>query len=442
MAIFATQAYAAGLGVTTLLALRFSLAAAVFWAIVGVARRAPRPGAAARRLSGALALGAVGYTAQAGLLLLRAAAHRRRADVAAALHVPGARLRRAPSRSAASALGRRQRRRARPRQRGHRARPARRRRSAARGDRRRARPRRGASTYARLHPRRRPHRRRVDPSRCPARSSPARAFSMTRRRRRQRLAGARLRGRGWLWIARARAGLDRRCRSARSCSASSASAPADRVDRLDRRAGADRRPGRGAARRAARPGPAAGGALVLAAVVALQLARRRRSVGGDEPAAHAPAVLPQLARPRTTLPEGDGWAYEPKWDGFRAIVFVDGDDVDLQSRNGKPLTRYFPEVTFPAGRYVLDGEIVAAIVRHARPAHPPGRSRGSSGSRRRRRRGSSPSTCSRSDDDVLLERPYERAPRRARRRVAGIELTPVVLHRGATPSSGCTTRRA
>lgn len=67
---------------------------------------------------------------------------------------------------------------------------------------------------------------------------------------------------------------------------------------------------------------------------------------------------PQLARSRTSLPEGDGWAYEPKWDGFRAIVFVDGDDVHIQSRNGKPLTRYFPELTFPAGRYVLDGEIV------------------------------------------------------------------------------------
>jgi ATP-dependent DNA ligase len=61
---------------------------------------------------------------------------------------------------------------------------------------------------------------------------------------------------------------------------------------------------------------------------------------------------------RAKLPEGDGWAYEPKWDGFRAIAFVDGDDVFLQSRNGKPLGRYFPELVFPRGRYVLDGEIV------------------------------------------------------------------------------------
>src|SRR3954465_827673 len=75
-----------------------------------------------------------------------------------------------------------------------------------------------------------------------------------------------------------------------------------------------------------------------------------------------PPLLPQLARSRSELPEGDGWAYEPKFDGFRAIVFVDGDDVELQSRNGKPLTRYFPGggASFPAGRLVLDGEIVAS----------------------------------------------------------------------------------
>jgi ATP-dependent DNA ligase len=71
-----------------------------------------------------------------------------------------------------------------------------------------------------------------------------------------------------------------------------------------------------------------------------------------------PPVLPQLARSRASLPDGDGWAYEPKWDGFRSIAFVDGDEVHLQSRNGKDLTRYFPELTFPPGRYVLDGEIV------------------------------------------------------------------------------------
>ena len=71
-----------------------------------------------------------------------------------------------------------------------------------------------------------------------------------------------------------------------------------------------------------------------------------------------PPVLPQLARPAKSLPTGEGWVYEPKWDGFRTLAFVDGDDVYLQSRSGKPMRRYFPELTFPAGRYVLDGEIV------------------------------------------------------------------------------------
>lgn len=71
-----------------------------------------------------------------------------------------------------------------------------------------------------------------------------------------------------------------------------------------------------------------------------------------------PPLLPQLARPAKKLPTGEGWVYEPKWDGFRALAFVDGADVYLQSRSGKPLRRYFPELTFPEGRYVLDGEIV------------------------------------------------------------------------------------
>jgi ATP-dependent DNA ligase len=71
-----------------------------------------------------------------------------------------------------------------------------------------------------------------------------------------------------------------------------------------------------------------------------------------------PPVLPQLARSRSALPSGSGWAYEPKWDGFRCIAFVDGDAVHLQSRNGRDLTRYFPELRFGGGRHVLDGEIV------------------------------------------------------------------------------------
>ena len=72
----------------------------------------------------------------------------------------------------------------------------------------------------------------------------------------------------------------------------------------------------------------------------------------------APPLAPQLARSAAELPDGDGWLYEPKFDGFRAIVFVDGSDVMIQSRGAKPLGRYFPELRFAAGRYVLDGEIV------------------------------------------------------------------------------------
>jgi ATP-dependent DNA ligase len=71
-----------------------------------------------------------------------------------------------------------------------------------------------------------------------------------------------------------------------------------------------------------------------------------------------PPVSPQLALSRKELPVEEGWAYEPKYDGFRAIAFVDGERVYVQSRNGRPLARYFPELRFPPGRYVLDGELV------------------------------------------------------------------------------------
>jgi ATP-dependent DNA ligase len=71
-----------------------------------------------------------------------------------------------------------------------------------------------------------------------------------------------------------------------------------------------------------------------------------------------PPLKPQLALSRKELPTGDDYVYEIKLDGFRCLAFVDGGEVFLQSRSGKPLGRYFPELTFPAGRYVLDGEIV------------------------------------------------------------------------------------
>ncbi len=71
-----------------------------------------------------------------------------------------------------------------------------------------------------------------------------------------------------------------------------------------------------------------------------------------------PPIKPQLALTRKALPEGEEWAYEPKLDGFRAITFVDGGEVYVQSRGGKALLRYFPELEFAPGRWVLDGELV------------------------------------------------------------------------------------
>jgi ATP-dependent DNA ligase len=69
-------------------------------------------------------------------------------------------------------------------------------------------------------------------------------------------------------------------------------------------------------------------------------------------------VKPQLALSRKELPVGEEYIYEVKLDGFRCLAFVDGDEAFLQSRSGKPLGRYFPELVLPPGRYVLDGEIV------------------------------------------------------------------------------------
>jgi ATP-dependent DNA ligase len=72
----------------------------------------------------------------------------------------------------------------------------------------------------------------------------------------------------------------------------------------------------------------------------------------------SPPLAPQLALSRKQLPVGEDYCYEVKLDGFRCIAFVDGEEVFLQSRNGRPLGRYFPELRLPSGRYVLDGEIV------------------------------------------------------------------------------------
>ena len=76
-----------------------------------------------------------------------------------------------------------------------------------------------------------------------------------------------------------------------------------------------------------------------------------------------PPLEPMLAKAADNLPSDDGWLFEPKWDGFRALVFRDGDEVYIQSRDLKPLDRYFPELAAPLKaalpeRCVLDGEVV------------------------------------------------------------------------------------
>src|SRR5213075_3552300 len=97
----------------------------------------------------------------------------------------------------------------------------------------------------------------------------------------------------------------------------------------------------------------------------LSLARRpaRRRGGGYAASVLPGPIAPMLSKLAPRLPEGEGWIYEPKWDGFRALVFRDGGELLLQSRDLKPLNRYFPELSEPLlrqlpQRCVLDGEIV------------------------------------------------------------------------------------
>src|SRR6266705_3190012 len=76
--------------------------------------------------------------------------------------------------------------------------------------------------------------------------------------------------------------------------------------------------------------------------------------------------LPMEAKSVEKLPIGDDWQYEPKWDGFRCVAFRDGDRVDLQSKSGQPLARYFPEVVeallkLKPKQFVIDGEIVVPV---------------------------------------------------------------------------------
>ena len=79
-----------------------------------------------------------------------------------------------------------------------------------------------------------------------------------------------------------------------------------------------------------------------------------------------PPLAPMEAKLVDALPEETGWHYEPKWDGFRCLVFKDGDAVELQSKGLKPLGRYFPEVAaliagFKADRFVIDGELIIPV---------------------------------------------------------------------------------
>jgi ATP-dependent DNA ligase len=147
-----------------------------------------------------------------------------------------------------------------------------------------------------------------------------------------------------------------------------------------------------------------------------------------------PPVLPQLARSRESLPDGDGWAYEVKYDGFRCVAFVDGGDVELQSRNGKTLTRYFPEVagSFPDERLVLDGEIVAASFDTLGQRIHPAKSRVERLSVETPARFIAFDLLARGGD-VLLELPYDER-RAALEAVEGIEVAPVV--RSAAEAEG------
>src|SRR4029079_11109502 len=79
-----------------------------------------------------------------------------------------------------------------------------------------------------------------------------------------------------------------------------------------------------------------------------------------------PPFLPMEALLVAEIPESDQWEYEPKWDGFRCLAFRDGKDIELQSKSGQPLARYFPEVVaalaqLKPAKFVLDGELVIPV---------------------------------------------------------------------------------
>ena len=136
-----------------------------------------------------------------------------------------------------------------------------------------------------------------------------------------------------------------------------------------------------------------------------------------------PPVSPMLAKLAREMPVGDQWAYEPKWDGFRCIVFRDGKDIELGSRNERPLTRYFPDLVEPLlaalpDGAVVDGEIVIKTpdglgLRPAVAADPSRREPGRDARRGHAGRRSWPSTCSRKGSGPARA-PVRRASGRAR----------------------------
>src|SRR5690349_16704067 len=77
-------------------------------------------------------------------------------------------------------------------------------------------------------------------------------------------------------------------------------------------------------------------------------------------------LAPMEAKLVDVVPDGPGWRYEPKWDGFRCLAFRSGDEVALRAKSGKPLDRFFPDVVaalaaLPVDRFVLDGELTIAV---------------------------------------------------------------------------------
>ncbi|HEX2070482.1 MAG TPA: ATP-dependent DNA ligase [Thermoleophilaceae bacterium] len=153
----------------------------------------------------------------------------------------------------------------------------------------------------------------------------------------------------------------------------------------------------------------------------------------------APPIKPQLARTAKEIPEGDEWRYEPKYDGFRMLIYRDGGEVYLQSRGGKPMNRYFPEVeaqllAMATDRVVLDGEVVITVdgVQEfdllSQRIHP-------AKSRVEKLAAETPAVFHAFDvladgDETLLELPYtERRARLEALELAPVELTPLVTER-------------